>query len=67
MLLGITQGYGTVSTDALPVVAGVLPLDLELIVLARVGREKVAERTGNEMAESVAKRINRVKAEMTLL
>ena len=39
-LLSITKAYQTTSTDALPVIAGVFPLDLEVQLSAAVHHNK---------------------------
>lgn len=55
-LLTITKAYKTTSTEALQVLAGVPPLDLELIRLAKVERDQDAVRRGDLTATEAAVR-----------
>jgi hypothetical protein len=54
-LLAITRAYRTVSSDALSVLAGVLPLDLEILKRAKKEAEAVAVRSGAMTADESTK------------
>lgn len=67
-LIGITKAFRTTSTDALAVLAGVLPLDLELLERAKIEMETVAERLGARTTDQPrAKSDNETKARSILL
>lgn len=55
-LLGITTAYRTASTEALQVIAGIPPLDLELAFISRSHRAKTLNPPQRDLELSLAKR-----------
>lgn len=66
-LLAITGAYKMASTAALQVLAGVPPLDLELIRLSRIEKDKTAVRKGAMTADEAAMRRDQHLADTILL